>query len=202
MPQAVLSDIKGEITYNSKKVDLANYIKAANYDKLPLMLTAYIPILGIKAKLEDLEALDLRKWKIKTDPENIGEKEHWEKADAGTLSKWANIEGTNYWEKEQRTLKNYDGTAWYAKYFKVPKTWKGRKLYLYFGAIDERAKIFLNGKMIGERLYDEPYNWMIPFGIPLDEHIDWSKAEQKLMVMVNDSAGGGGIIGAWVLSIK
>jgi hypothetical protein len=70
------------------------------------------------------------------------------------------------------------------------------------GAVDESARFFLNGKLTGERFYETPYHWILPFPVRIDQNIDWSAPEQWLFIRVNDLMGGGGIWKrAWIISI-
>src|SRR5664279_2207608 len=39
---------------------------------------------------------------------------------------------------------------WYRRTFEVPHKWKGRRVLLHFGAVDYEAKVWLNGKEIGQ----------------------------------------------------
>ncbi len=39
--------------------------------------------------------------------------------------------------------------VWYRRTFSIPDAWKGERVLLHFGAVDYRAKVWLNGKMIG-----------------------------------------------------
>ncbi len=39
---------------------------------------------------------------------------------------------------------------WYRRSFSVPPGWKGKRVLLHFGAVDYQARIWLNGKAIGE----------------------------------------------------
>jgi hypothetical protein len=39
---------------------------------------------------------------------------------------------------------------WYRRKFTVPKKWAGRDVLLHFGAVDWEAKVWLNGKQLGE----------------------------------------------------
>ena len=45
-------------------------------------------------------------------------------------------------------LSYYNGVAWYKTAVEVPKRFKGRKIKLWFGAIDEAVKVWVNGKLI------------------------------------------------------
>ncbi len=147
-------------------------------------------------------------WFFKLDPQDAGLKEGWQKSDFRALCKWGEFMPTNnFWEtphshyqypsKEMRQkTARYDGIAWYAlalSLAKVPKDWKEREIYLYFGAVDESCRVYVNGKEAGTRLYQKADDWTTPFTIRIDPYLDWSKATQLIVVRVEDKAGMGGI---------
>jgi beta-galactosidase/beta-glucuronidase len=39
---------------------------------------------------------------------------------------------------------------WYRRAFAIPEAWKGHRVLLHFGAVDYRAKVWVNGQMAGE----------------------------------------------------
>ncbi|MFN0256938.1 glycoside hydrolase family 2 protein [Pedobacter ureilyticus] len=53
------------------------------------------------------------------------------------------------WNSQMPELKYYEGTIWYARRFDVAKTANNR-MFLYFGAVSYRCRIYLNGKEIGQ----------------------------------------------------
>ncbi|MFA4869872.1 MAG: glycoside hydrolase family 2 TIM barrel-domain containing protein [Pedobacter sp.] len=53
------------------------------------------------------------------------------------------------WNSQMPELKYYEGTVWYARRFDVVKE-SDKRLFLYFGAVSYRCKIYLNGKEIGK----------------------------------------------------
>lgn len=53
------------------------------------------------------------------------------------------------WNSQMPELKYYEGTIWYARHF-TPHRTKNERLFLYFGAVNYRCRIYLNGKEIGE----------------------------------------------------
>lgn len=55
-----------------------------------------------------------------------------------------------------------DQTLWYRRKFEPIKSWKGRRIRLNFGAVDWFAKVYVNGKLVGEHLggYD-PFSFDI-----------------------------------------
>jgi beta-galactosidase/beta-glucuronidase len=39
--------------------------------------------------------------------------------------------------------------VWYKRQFTIPATWRNKRIYLNFGAVDYQCKVFINGKMAG-----------------------------------------------------
>ena len=144
-------------------------------------------------------------WRFRLDPKDQGVKEKWF-ADGRKIYKWKELMPTNAaWEKPYKHYKfpsaelrkkiaNYNGLGWYATSIAIPENWKDRKIYLYFGAVDESAWVYVNGKKAGERLFKNPDDWTKPFAIEITKCIDWKKPrEQFVVVRVKDTAGAGGI---------
>ncbi|WP_199117504.1 glycoside hydrolase family 2 protein [Pedobacter sp. ASV28] len=52
------------------------------------------------------------------------------------------------WNSQMPELKYYEGTIWYARRFDVAKE-NHKRLFLYFGAVSYRCRIYLNGEEIG-----------------------------------------------------
>lgn len=144
------------------------------------------------------------KWFFNPDPDNVGVKEKWETFSAGRIqAQWEPILTNAGWERQknssmhpklQKFLENYDGYGYYGLELKIPAEWKGREIEIYFGAVDESAWIYLNGKKTGERIFRKgSEDWKIPFRIPITSAIDWDKPAQTLVVRVHDAGGQGGI---------
>lgn len=53
------------------------------------------------------------------------------------------------WNSQMPELKYYEGTIWYARRFDVAKD-SGGRLFLYFGAVSYRCRIYLNGQEIAQ----------------------------------------------------
>ena len=47
-------------------------------------------------------------------------------------------------------LEFYDGVCWYRRSFKAPSAWQGGRVALHFGAVNYRARVWLNGELLGE----------------------------------------------------
>jgi hypothetical protein len=151
-------------------------------------------------------------WSFRLDPNNVGLKEGWYKQTSRKA--WDNIATNHFWEKPykkykypstatRKQLANYDGIGWYSCQLKVPKNWKNRKVFLYFGAVDESCWVYVNGKLAGKHLFEQPNDWNSPFAINIDTTIDWNKSNQLVTVRVEDKSGAGGIWKpVWLVSQK
>lgn len=145
-------------------------------------------------------------WFFRLDPADVGMKEEWFKDDYKKIVKWGAYMATNTcWETPHKHYKliseeirkktaNYDGVAWYAVPLeKFPLDWKGRKVFLYFGAVDESCKVWVNGKFAGEHPFVKADDWRVSFPIEITDCIDWNRATQIAVVRVEDKSGAGGI---------
>jgi beta-galactosidase len=74
-----------------------------------------------------------------------------------------------------------DGTGWYRKKFKVPSTWSGKRVSIYFEGVYMNSEVFINGKSLG--VY--PYGYS-SFSYDLTPYLI-SNAENVLSVRVDNS---------------
>lgn len=144
-------------------------------------------------------------WHFRLDPENKGVSEKWYENTPAQVRKWGAMMCTNTpWETPHKHYKqvsaeirkqtaDYDGTAWYGTQIRIPSDWKNRKIFLYFGAVDESCWLYVNGKPAGERLFKKSNDWSTPFAIEITPVINWKKAAQSVIVRVEDKSGQGGI---------
>ena len=52
------------------------------------------------------------------------------------------------WNSRMPELKYYEGTVWYARRFDAPQH-EGRRLFLHFGGVNYRCRVYLNGEPVG-----------------------------------------------------
>lgn len=70
------------------------------------------------------------------------------------------------WNHQDPKFLYYEGTVWYKKSFDYQKPEAGHKVFLYFGAVNYRADIYLNGKKLGMHLGGfTPFNFEVPAGL-------------------------------------
>ena len=74
----------------------------------------------------------------------------------------------------------YRGTGWYARTFRVPDEWRGRRLWLSFGGVHPSAQVWLNGEHLGQ--HDLPF---VPFGFEVTGLLHCG-ADNDLVVRVHE----------------
>ena len=126
-------------------------------------------------------------WNFRLDIKDEGQKRDW---GGVTVDKtlWQPIKIGEWWEPQGH---QYDGMAWYRVEFEVPASAKGKTLSLAFGAVDESAWVYLNGKPIGEHDVGDG-GWDQRFEIPLGDAVKIG-ATNVLAVRVRDRGNYGGI---------
>jgi beta-glucuronidase len=67
------------------------------------------------------------------------------------------------WNSQDPKFLYYEGTVWYKRSFDFEKPKTRTKLFLYFGAVNYRADVYLNGKKLGAHKGGfTPFNFEIP----------------------------------------
>ena len=67
------------------------------------------------------------------------------------------------WNSQDPKFLYYEGTVWYKKSFNYKKNTASNNVYLYFGAVNYRADIYLNGKKLGMHKGGfTPFDFVIP----------------------------------------
>ena len=80
----------------------------------------------------------------------------------GYIDKYSlNVPGD--WNSQDPKFLYYEGTVWYKKSFDFKKANSGDRIFLYFGAVNYRADVYLNGKKLGMHKGGfTPFNFEIP----------------------------------------
>jgi hypothetical protein len=125
-------------------------------------------------------------WQFRPDPENVGLSQKWF-AKAPAAGDWHPIEIGKFWEEQGW---DYDGVAWYRTTFNLKDLPAGKKIYLAFGAVDEDAQVWLNGKKIGaHELGELGWDEVFEFDVTPLLHA----GDNEVAVRVFDRTGPGGI---------
>ena len=120
-------------------------------------------------------------WRFRLDPDDEGEAQGWY-APGFDDAAWQDIAVARTWESQGH---DYDGYAWYRVSFSVAAQPKGA-CRVYFGGVDARCWVYLNGARIGEH-----NGWDQPFAIDVSEAVE--AGTNVLAVRVYDGSANGGI---------
>jgi hypothetical protein len=123
-------------------------------------------------------------WTFKPDPKDQGVASRWFAPKLDTAG-WSPIDVGKFWEEQGW---DYDGAAWYRTTFINPLP--DQKILLAFGAADESATVYLNGKKIGAHDVGE-IGWDEPFSLDVTGAL--KPGENQLTVRVFDRTGPGGL---------
>jgi beta-glucuronidase len=130
------------------------------------------PIQNGYRSIQELSGL----WKFKIDPQRSGERDRWFQGFDSDLD--IAVPGSWNEQLEEAGLLHYVGAAWYSKKFIVAKEFHEKRIWLRIGSADYRAKVWLNGKLIGENLLG-----FLPFEFEITEGlVPGEEAEVVIMV--------------------
>ena len=86
-------------------------------------------------------------WDFLIDATDVGESTGWFR-EGPIGGNWQRVRTrTASWSDQG--LHYYKGLAWYRTQVDLPGRFDGRKVYLWFGGVDEKAKVWVNGKLLG-----------------------------------------------------
>jgi hypothetical protein len=90
------------------------------------------------------------RWDFDFDAEEVGEKEMWFAPGKHAFSRRILVPFP--WESKLSEIGDvgYKGAAWYQRELQVPLSWKGKRVFLKFGAVDWKAKVWIGSKLVGE----------------------------------------------------
>lgn len=138
-------------------------------------------------------------WQFLIDPPRVGEAIGLWRAGNRATDKGGNWQtlktSSSSWSNQG--LRYYKGLAWYRQTVEVPKAFVGRRLFLWCGGVDEKAKVWVNGKPIGI----SPGAAFSPFELDATEAVVAGKNE-IVFAVVNDvvnELGTGGIVAPVIL---
>ncbi len=88
-------------------------------------------------------------WRLAPDTLRNGEELGFWKVDHDDRS-WLETTVPSCFEADCPNLAYYEGVCWYRHSFRVPDTWIGQRIAVQFGAVSYRARVWLNGELLGE----------------------------------------------------
>ncbi len=129
-------------------------------------------------------------WDFLIDPESLGEELGYYRT--GRIGgNWIKIK-TKTFSWSDQGLRYYKGDAWYRTSVIIPETFKGKKIFIWFGGVDELAKVWINGNLIGTS-HGRPF---VPFEFEATDFVQFGKENFVSVKIVNkrlNELGTGGI---------
>lgn len=134
-------------------------------------------------------------WQFLVDPPKVGEAIGlWKAGVVG--GNWQTLKtSSSSWSNQG--LRYYKGLAWYRQTVEVPKEFAGQRVFLWCGGVDEKAKVWVNGKAVGI----SPGAAFYPFEVDATDAVKGGKNE-VVFAVVNDvvnELGTGGIVAPVIL---
>ena len=77
-------------------------------------------------------------------------------------------------------MKKYHGTCWFRRSFKVPESWRGHRVVLHFSGVNNQAKVWINGRLVGESV--DPF---LPCDLQVSQALNYG-GENTIAVAVNN----------------
>ena len=196
-------DPKAPEAYLARVDEFEAIARRANIRYIEGMVGPWVPDGTLQPKLDywrklaappaDIPYIELgNTWRFMPDPENRGTQERWFAPDYSDLA-WHSVK-TGDW-----TRQGFAGgqPAWYRQTFTVSDEMFAREsLWMLFGAVDETAEVYINGKLAFEHTVEST-------GLPVD--VLWNRAfvfdarpfvqagANTLAVRVTDTIGAAGI---------
>lgn len=127
-------------------------------------------------------------WSFRTDLYNQGEQEQWYLSDQA-FDHWDEMEVPGNWDLKNEYAE-YVGKAWYRRTFEVPSYWQNQNVRLVFEAVYNDAKVWINGKEIGEH-----HVGFLPFWFDINKYLKFG--EENTMVVMADNTFKRGAIWNW-----
>lgn len=90
------------------------------------------------------------------------------------------------WNTQNEKLYYYEGTVWYRKTFDNPSLENGERAFVYFGAANYRADVYLNGEKLGVHI-----GGFTPFHFEVTDHL--REGENSLVVKVDNKRKAEGV---------
>lgn len=117
-------------------------------------------------------------WKFKVDAEQTGENSKWFKG----FDPDYEIAVPGSWNEQlsEDGLLHYVGSVWYSKKFFVPLEWGNKSISIRFESVDYYAKVWINGKYIGENKLA-----FLPFEFEISNFVNCGEVAEIIVLASN-----------------
>jgi len=142
-------------------------------------------------------------WRFRPDPEDVGEEKRWCEAGVVALGTWVPATLDRPWDRQgdagEPQADEAEGDrcdiGWYAAALTIEPELSAREVFLNFHGLRSSCKVFVNGKLTGERHYREGAGDAISFRLRVDP--GFGDLERKQVVVIRAHASPGAPAGIW-----
>ena len=127
-------------------------------------------------------------WRFRKDPETVGESQQWFSVDVADEDDWQDLEIGRFWDEQDVT---HVGEAWYRVSWMVPELPAEAEVFLWFGAVDEQAVVWVNGRKAGEYIEPPDIGWDKRFPIDVSGMIMPGATNTVAVKVINTTLAGG-----------
>ena len=140
-------------------------------------------------KLRRIATLPLDGWLFKDDPDAIGVENGYFNIEY-PREDMAAIKIADFWDSQgYENLRD----GWYRLNYRCPALPDNKRVYLHFGAVDESAWLYVDGKQVAWYDTADPFTtWTQPFLLDVTGSLE-SRKEHLLVIRVQNTHGAGGI---------
>ena len=135
------------------------------------------------AEVKTKDSLPKSGWSFRMDTEDAGIAEKWFMP-AASVEGWTSVDIEGFWGS-----KGGLGAGWYRRSVEIPELPADKRIYLYFGAVDEELKLWIDGAYVGEHNRG-PSAWDKPFAVDVTGTLTEGKRHLALRVYNSAQAGG------------
>jgi hypothetical protein len=118
-------------------------------------------------------------WSFQADRHNEGAAAGWF-ADGYDVKSWRRVAVPVAFDNCGPDMDRYIGVGWFSKHVRVPESFRGRRIVLHFEGINYNAKVWVNGKRVGEN-----HDAFLPFTLPINDAVKIG-AENKITLRVDN----------------
>lgn len=141
---------------NFNTIDLLKSCKFNRYGVFVRWGILMLMVLGgaIPGMSRDILSLD-GEWRFQLDPQRCGETHRWDDNNmtfVDTIQVPGCWDAQGFGEETDKVYHNYIGLAWYKRVVEIPRQWYGKRLFLCIGGVHRYAKVWINGKYLGEKI--------------------------------------------------
>jgi hypothetical protein len=156
------------------------------------------PILPPTGYIDDATFSDLRSsydfletmpftWKFRIDPGNDGLNGSWFTPSTDTTA-WPPIQLGSFWDEQGVA---HSGVAWYRLDWQPPSIPPGRDVVLWFGAVAEKATIWVNGTRVGAHDGTSRFGWDRRFSVDVSRALKPGQANTVVVRVATTTTPGG-----------